>query len=218
MVKLTICILAVLVNCFLSVNFCIAQDQNNSQYLISQDSIGIAKLGKPLKEFLAEAKDLGYIVKESKYDYLVYDRNNLPLLTITIFSSYPKSKPIRTIKTTSSKFVLDNGKSLIGTTLGELAKEYPEVSIFRINLSAQAPELVDFKGWPFSESVVKDKYLIKYETILNKISDEYGNIKPVGKYPNEFSLYTNEYLPEATIESFQIEGIEPKIKFKGKDF
>jgi hypothetical protein len=183
--------------------------------LITKDSIGIAKVGKPLKDFRDEAKEIGYTIKEVDQQYIVYDRNDIPILYITVFLKNKKTRPIRTIKTTSSRFLLDSGKSLIGSTLGELSEDYSGVSIFRVNTVIECPEIVDFKGWPFSEKAVIGPYIIKYEATLNKIRDEYGNVKPVGIYPTEFSLYTNKFIPEAKIESFLIEGIKPKVKFKG---
>jgi hypothetical protein len=196
----------------------IAVDRPDSIYLITENSIGIAQIGKPLKEFKREAAQLNYKIKEAKDIYTVYDEHEMPILVFTVFNSYSKTKPLRTIKTTSSQFKLETGQKLVGTPVSRLTEEYPEVSIIRINSNVETPEHINFKGWPFSDSITKGKYLIKYETVLNKIRDEYGNVSPVGNYPTEFSLFTNDYLPEAKIESFQIEGIEPKFKFEGQKF
>jgi len=133
-----------------------------------------------------------------------------------VFNSHTRTKPIRTIKTNSSKFQVADGLSLIGSPLFKLVALYSTPSIYRIKPRKDASEFIDFKNWPYSESIIKEGLILKYKVQLNKIVDEYGHISPVGKYENEFCLFTNEYKPEARIESFLIEAIEPKIKFKDK--
>lgn len=193
-----------------------AENIVNKNYLITEDSIGVIKVGMPLKVVMEEVQKLGYTIKNDKTSFFVYDERNLPLITFTVFNSHPQTKPVRTIKTTSSRFTLSNGMKLIGASISALVEEYYDVSIFRVTANNNSPELVDFKGWPFSKSITKDGYIIKYEVVLNKITDENGKPMPVGIYSNNFSLYTSKYLPEAIIESFQIEAIEPKIKFENK--
>lgn len=183
-------------------------------FLITNDSIGFVKIGTPLKEIEKIAQSKGYSITKNKNFYTLLDETKSPLLTFTIFISHPQTKPVRTIKTTSSKFLLENGLKLIGNSVSSIASEYPEVSIFKVTPQKDSPELVDFKDWPFSKSIIKSGYIIKYETLLNKVSNVKGETIGVGEYPNDFCLYTNKYLPEAKIESFQIEAIEPNIKIK----
>ena len=192
---------------------CGAEEALKDNFLITQDSLGFVKVGTPIKDVLKTAKDLGYTIKKDKISYMMYDKNNMPLLTITVFASHSKTNPVRTIKTTSSKYKLKNDLSLIGSKLSDLEKSYSDASIYRIAPRIEAPEFLDFKNWPFKESVVKGEYILKYKVMLNKLTDEFGKIIPVGIYPTEFSLYTDKYIPEARVESFLIEAIEPKIKF-----
>ncbi|MEW5820069.1 MAG: hypothetical protein AB1782_07735 [Cyanobacteriota bacterium] len=194
-------------------NLLYAQDETKDSFLITQDSIGIIKIGTPLEDVKKTAKFLGYKVKKDNSGYTLYDKNNFPVLNFTTFSSHTRTRPIRTIKTTSSRFKLPSGLSLIGTPIADLEAEYSFASIYRIKPKPDSPEFIDFKKWPFSESIVKGPYMIKYKAQLNKLVDEFGKIMSVGKYPTEFAMYADEYVLDARVESFLIEAIEPKIKF-----
>lgn len=190
-----------------------AQEESKNQYLITEDSIGIVKIGKKLKDLEKEAEQVGFIVKQSGNVYNLYDSNNTPLVTFSIFNSHQRTKPVRTIKTTSSKFMLEDGTKIVGNSVKNLAEIYTEPSIFRVTPSQESPEILQFKNWPFAKSIAKGPYLIKYETLLNRVASEYGESAPVGLYSNEFALYTDQYQPDAKIDSFQIEAVEPKVKF-----
>lgn len=191
----------------------IAQDKANKDFLITKNSVGFVQIGVSLKDTTQKAKEIGYSIKKNDTNYVLFDNNNIPLLKFTIFNSQPRKKPIRTITTTSSKFKLDNGLSLIGTPLYKLEDYFSVASIYRVKPEPDAPEFVDFKSWPFSDSTIYEGYIIKYKATLNKIADEYGKTTPVGKYENRFCLFTNNFFQEAQIETFQIEATEPKIKF-----
>ncbi|MGD9580266.1 MAG: hypothetical protein AB7V50_02745 [Vampirovibrionia bacterium] len=188
--------------------------QEKESLLITDHSIGFVKIGLPLKEVKKLAKEYGYNLQEKESNYTLSDNNKMPIIKFTVFNSHPKAKPVRTIYTTSSKFKLENGLSLIGTPLTKLEEHYSVASIYRIKPRKDAPEIVTFKTWPFKDSKIYEGYILKFKATLNKIADEYGKISPVGEYENAFCLYTSDFYPEAKIESFLIEAIEPKIKFE----
>lgn len=195
-------------------NSVVAESYTKQDLVITPNSIGIVKIGIPLKDIEKKAKDIGLSVKRTDAGYVLFDKSKMPLLTFNVFSSKSKSQPVRCIKTTSSLFVLPSGLSLINTPIADLEAEYSKASIFRIKPRKDSPEFIDFKNWPFSESIVEGSYILKYQAQLNKLIDEYGKIIPVGKYENDFCLYADDYQLEARIESFQIEALEPKVKFK----
>ena len=190
-----------------------AQNANNDNFLITENSIGFVKIGLPFKELAKKASEMGYSIQKNETDYVLLDENKFPLLKFTIFNSHPKTKPIRTITTTSSRFKLDNGLPLIGTPISKLEEYFSVASIYRIDPKPDSIEYIDFKSWPFSDSKICDRYIIKYKATLNKITDEYGKTSPVGKYENNFCLFTNLFFQEAQIETFQLEATEPKVKF-----
>jgi len=204
----------VLISLSLFSSFVYAQTETIDNCQINQDSIGFVKIGTPLSDVKKLASQLGYTIKQSSLNYIVYDKQNLPLITFTVFESKIQTKPVRSIKTTSSNFTFNNGVSMVDSSINKLLEIYPSVLILRVSSNPVTPEFIDFKGWPFSDSVVKDKYIIKFQALLNKVVDEYGKPKQVGIYPSDFSLYTDKYLPEAKIESFQIEAIEPKVRLE----
>lgn len=207
-------LIIVIVIILVSTNSVFAQNKIDKSYLITKDSIGFVKIGTPLKDIQNIAKEKGFSIKKNKELYVVLDQNKYPLITFSVFTSQPRKKPVRTIKTASSKFLLPSGVSLIKTPLSKLEEIYSKASIYRIAPRKDAPEFVEFQEWPFTETKVQGAYLIKYKHTLNKLGDEFGNIIPVGKYDNDFSLYTDEYRPETHIDSFLIEAIEPTIKLK----
>jgi hypothetical protein len=183
-------------------------------FTITENSAGFVKIGKSLKLNQKKASALGYKIKKNDVFYTMYDEEKLPLLTFTVFSSHPDTNPVRTINVTSSKYKLDNGISLITATLSSLSKYYNDISIFKLNENNKSKELLDIKDWLFSKSIIKEGFILKYETTLGKITDEYGNKLSAGVYENNFALFTTNFIPEARVETFQIEAIEPNVKLE----
>lgn len=208
----------ILLNMFLFRNLSLAATPQLENYTVTESSIGFLKLGMSLNEVKEIATNIGYKVVENDRSYIIYDKNGIPIITFNVFLTTRKNPIVRSIKTTSNKYYLENGMKLVGNTVENYAAIYPEVSIFRVKPNVDSPEIVDFKGWPFSESKPIGGYIVKYTTELNKITDEYGNTSPVGIYPTKFALYTDKFIPEAKIESFQIESIEPQVKFNNGKF
>lgn len=189
-----------------------ALEKEFDNFTITPTSIGFISIGTPLAEIENEANSLRFDIKKHQGIYTVYDEDDIPIATFTVFEEDANTKPVRTVKTTSSKFKLPNGVSIAGTYIYKLANVYPDLTIYRSSPTNDGEELINFKSWPFQDKLIKDGLIIRYKALLENYSDEYGQVRTGGVYPNEFSFYTTEYSPQGRIESFEIDANKIKVK------